>query len=111
MEVSDLLRERRHELRMTQEQVAQEAGMNVTQYNGYERGRSAPSPVTLPRLAKALQTTPEALLRRSPVARPDRGDNEGRGDLLRRLRDQFRAQVAAELDLPPDDVTVRVEIL
>lgn len=82
--------------------------MNVTQYNGYERGRSMPSPVTLPRLAKALQTTPEALLHRSPV-RPVHG--EAKGDVLRRLRGQFRAQVATELDLVPDDVIIRIEIL
>jgi transcriptional regulator with XRE-family HTH domain len=81
--------------------------MNVTQYNGYERGRSVPSPVTLPRLAKALQTTPEALLQR-PVPS---GSSEAGGDVLRRLRNQFRAQVAAELTLAPDDITVRIEIL
>lgn len=108
MEVNALLRERRHELGKTQEQVAREAGMNVTQYNGYERGRSAPSRVTLPRLAKALQTTPEALLPRSSVKRPD---CEARGDVVRRLRNQFRAEVAAELDLAPDSVTVRIELL
>ena len=82
--------------------------MNVTQYNAYERGRSAPSPVTLPRLANALQTTPEILLHQS-AARPEH--DEARVDVLRRLRNQFRAEVAAELDLTPDDISVRVEIL
>jgi transcriptional regulator with XRE-family HTH domain len=108
MQVGDMLRERRLELGKTQEQVARDAGMNVTQYNGYERGRSMPSSVTLPRLAKALQTTSEALLRLGP-GRSDH--SESRRDVIRRLRDQFRAQVAAELDLSPDDVNIRVEIL
>jgi transcriptional regulator with XRE-family HTH domain len=111
MKVSDRLRERRHELGRTQEQVAQDADMNVTQYNAYERGRSLPSSVTLPRLAKALETTPQTLLGRDPATRPDRRDDEPRGEVIRRLRDQFRAQIAAELDLAPSDVSVRVQIL
>jgi transcriptional regulator with XRE-family HTH domain len=110
MEVSDRLRERRHELGFTQEEVAAAAGMNVTQYNGYERGRSAPSPVTLPRLAKALQTTQEALLGQAAVATTRRA-SEPRREALKRLKASFESQVAAELELAPTDIVVRIEIL
>lgn len=108
MEISAVLRDRRHEIGKTQEQVAREAGMNVTQYNGYERGRSVPSMVTIPRLAVALQTTTEALQGRGAV-RPRIGENKG--DVLRSLREQFRAQIAVQLDLNPSDITIQVTIL
>lgn len=107
--IHDRLRERRDELGMTQEAVAAAAGMNVTQYNGYERGRSAPSDVTLPRLAKALQTTQETLmgLATTPSARRA---SEPKRETLRRLKAAFEAQVAAELELAPADVAIRIEL-
>ncbi|RWL99601.1 MAG: XRE family transcriptional regulator [Mesorhizobium sp.] len=108
MEITDRLRERRLELGRTQEQVASDANMNVTQYNAYERGRSAPSSVTLPRIARALQTTVEALQERVPAVRSN--STLGRGDMIRTLQNQFRAQVAAELNLAVEDVTIRIEI-
>lgn len=111
MGISDRLRERRQELGKTQEQVAHQASMNVTQYNAYEKGRSAPSGVTLPRLAHALQTTEAALMGHGQPAKPGRPISEHRGDVIRRLREEFRAQVAAELDLAPSDIVVRLEII
>ena len=110
MDVRDRLRERRHELGLTQEEAAAAAGMNVTQYNGYERGRSAPSAVTLPRLAKALRTTQEALLGQATMAITRRG-SEPKREALKRLKASFEAQVAAELELAPADIVVRIEIL
>ncbi|HEY8616297.1 helix-turn-helix domain-containing protein [Phenylobacterium sp.] len=108
--ISDRLRQRRDELGMTQEAVAAAAGMNVTQYNGYERGRSAPSDVTLPRLAKALQTTQEALMGLAAIPTTRRA-SESKREALKRLKVAFEAQVAAELELAPADITVRIEIL
>ena len=109
MEISERLRVRRRELGKTQEEVARDAEMNVTQYNGYERGRSIPSSVTLPRLAKALSTTPEALSGGHSAERP--GHDAAKGPVLRRLRSQFHAQIAAELDLAPEDISIRIEFL
>lgn len=111
MEFKERLRARRSELGLTQEVVAKAAGMNVTQYNGYERGRSAASPVTLPRLAKALQTTPEALLGQVVSTSSARRGAEPRREMLQRLKATFQEQVAAELELAPTDVCIRIEIL
>ena len=109
MAVSNQLRERRLERNMTQEQVAKAAAMNLTQYNGYERGRSVPSPATLARIATALEATPEELLGRGSA--PARGEtHQTVGVQLQSLRNQFRSQIAAELGLPTDAVSVRIEI-
>lgn len=84
--------------------------MNMTQYNGYERGRSVPSPATLARIATALQTTPEALLGRGSAEAAHGETHETIGAHLRRLRNQFLSQIAAELGLPSDEISVRIEI-
>ncbi len=110
MEVSHRLRERRHELGLSQAKVAAAAEMNVTQYNGYERGRSAPSSITLPRIAKALQTTQEALLGQASMM-TTRRTSEPLREALKRVKAAFVAQVAAELALAPADIVVRIEIL
>ncbi len=110
MAVSDQLRERRLERKMTQQQVAKAASMNMTQYNGYERGRSVPSPSTLARIATALQTTPEELLGRVSAVSANGEIHETVGAHLQHLRNQFRSQIAAELGLPTDEISVRIEI-
>lgn len=111
MGFKECLRARRSELGLTQEAVAKAAGMNVTQYNGYERGRSAASPATLPRLAKALQTTPGTLLGQMVSTASARRGAEARREMLQRLKASFQEQVAAELELAPADICIRIEIL
>jgi transcriptional regulator with XRE-family HTH domain len=94
----------------TQEQVASDARMNVTQYNGYERGRSRPAPDTLKRLAEALQTTPEDLLvdYRSAPPSPAGFDTAA---AIARARSQLRDQVAAELGIVPEGISIRIELV
>ncbi len=103
MDISLRLREAREALGKTQEQVAHDAGMHVTQYNGYERGRSRPAVATLERIASALSTTSAALV--SPEsAQP----NFEAG--FRAMREQFQAQIAGLLGVSPREVTVRIEL-
>jgi transcriptional regulator with XRE-family HTH domain len=109
MAVNDEMLKRRRELGMTQEKVSQGAGMNITQYNGYERGRSSPTPPTLERIAKALSTTTEVLLNPGLIRSPQ--GSVSRTDLLSRLRSAFGNQVAEVLDLAPEDINIRIEIL
>jgi len=111
MEIASRLREARVALGKTQEQVAQESGMNVTQYNGYERSRSRPAPATLERIAAALQTTSAALRGELDPAPADRAAARSPGEAVRSLRDQFQAQLAAELGLSPQQITIRIEVL
>lgn len=110
MVVSDQLRKRRLARNMTQEQVAKAAAMNMTQYNGYERGRSVPLPATLARIATALQTTPGELLDHGSDVSARSATHETVGAHLQRMRNQFRSQIAAELGLPTDEISVRIEI-
>jgi transcriptional regulator with XRE-family HTH domain len=110
MKVGDRLREARLALGKTQEQVALESKMNVTQYNGYERGRSRPAPATLKRIAEALQVTPEALLG-LPASADASVPLGSRDEGLRALRSEFQGQVAAILGLAPAAIAVRIEVL
>lgn len=111
MRVRDRLRERRAELGFTQEQIAANAGMNVTQYNAYERGRSAPSQVTLPRLAVALKTTEADLLGEDGAAASRGVTNGSRRNILKHLKTEFQARIAAELGLDASEVSIRIELL
>jgi transcriptional regulator with XRE-family HTH domain len=111
MDIEDRLREARLALSKTQEQVAQEAGMKVTQYNGYERGRSRPAPATLDRIAAALQTTSAALRGEFEAARGGASAEANRSEVVRKMRAEFRARLAAELGLSQDEITVRIELL
>ncbi|MCW4117030.1 helix-turn-helix domain-containing protein [Aurantimonas sp. MSK8Z-1] len=98
------LRERRQKLGKTQDQVARDAGMHVTQYNGYERGRSTPASATLVRIAVALETSVQALIDTDE-------DPPASEDVLLRIRQDFCARVAAELGLPPENGAVRIELV
>lgn len=110
MDVADRLRDARLGLGKTQEQVAFESNMNVTQYNAYERGRSRPAPATLARIAEALQSTSQALAGQPPAvdAAPTTAHGE---DALRRLKAEFQAQAAAILGVSPTAIAIRIEVL
>lgn len=110
MKIGDRLREARLALGKTQEQVAAESKMNVTQYNGYERGRSRPAPATLERIADALQTTPQVLLG-LPATADGAAPLGGRDEGLRTLRADFQSQVAAILGLAPAAIVIRIEVV
>jgi transcriptional regulator with XRE-family HTH domain len=112
MDVSDRIRNARMLKGVTQEQVAAQAGMHVTQYNAYERARSRPAPATLQRVAAALGTTPAALLgatQRTDSITEDTGGK--RPDLISSLRARFREDLAAQLGLDPGVIGIRIEIL
>jgi transcriptional regulator with XRE-family HTH domain len=51
----DLLSEARRKLGLTQAQVAKKAGINTNGYAKIERGESGSKPVTLKKIAKALE--------------------------------------------------------
>lgn len=53
--LANLLSEARHKLGLTQAQVAKKAGMNANAYAKIERGESGSRPVTLKKIAKALE--------------------------------------------------------
>lgn len=50
---------------LTQEQLAFEAGIDLTYVGGIERGRRNPSLLVMVRIAEALKVEPTALLKRS----------------------------------------------
>lgn len=60
--LSENLSRRRRDLALTQEQVALAADMNVSYYHRVERGKIDPGTRMLTRVARALRTTPAALL-------------------------------------------------
>lgn len=55
------LAERRKELKLMQEQVAQELNMSLVYYQGLEYGLNEPSVYVALRIARALDTTVEEL--------------------------------------------------
>jgi len=63
------LKGRRHELGLSQEEVAQRAGVDQTYISDLEMGKKRPLIDSLANLATALDTTPSALLS-SPFADP-----------------------------------------
>lgn len=111
MKVGDRLRLARQARGLTQEALAREAGMNVTQYNAYERGRSSPSPGTLARLASALGTTAADL---QPPALADQaiGERGSRTEITwAELRCDFQNRAAAFFGVSADEISVRVEVI
>jgi transcriptional regulator with XRE-family HTH domain len=105
MELGDQLRQARIATGKTQEEVAKDAGMHVTQYNGYERGRSRPAPETLKRIAHALDISIGSL--GSP---PAMGSGTPSTSSFDGLRDAFRREVASVLGVPYERISVRVEL-
>ena len=61
-DLSKRIAQRRSELRLSQAQVAERAGMSLRYLEYLERYPGRPTPTALRRLAAALQTTPAALL-------------------------------------------------
>lgn len=55
------LKERREALNLTQKEVADRVGIAIESYQRYEYGTIIPSIITGIRIAKALETTAEAL--------------------------------------------------
>lgn len=58
------VRRARHEVGLTQEQVALQADIDLTYMGGIERGRRNPTVAVLARIADALGVEPADLLRR-----------------------------------------------
>lgn len=60
--LGDAISQLRAERGMSQEQLSDAAGIHITHVGGMETGTRNPSYATLVRLARALKTTPGALL-------------------------------------------------
>ncbi len=60
--LGEAIQARREELGLSQEALADAAGIHITHVGGMERGVRNPSYATLVRLTRALKTTPGALL-------------------------------------------------
>jgi len=100
-DIKDTLRAARLAVGKTQEAVAIEAGMHVTQYNGYERGRSRPAFPTLERLAVALKTTVAALS--SDIGQISADDSN-----VQEMVDALRKAVASALGVPATRITLSI---
>jgi transcriptional regulator with XRE-family HTH domain len=109
MGVGERIRAARVERGLTQERVAALAGMHVSQYNGYERGRSRPAAETLARIASALSVESAELVGGAPESRFTNGDLDGEPS-IRELKERLASRVATLLELSADDVVVKVEL-
>lgn len=90
---------RREELRMTQEELARQAGLSVASVSKLERGESSnPRSMTLRKYAAALKTTPEYLLHgeRPPAPSPPAGDDAP----------EIEVALRATGDIPEEDIPV-----
>lgn len=97
----------------TQRQVANEAKppMDVTQYNGYENGRSRPNRDTLERLSVPLNRSVEYFIGQDELTSEASESADAHcEETVSTLRDALRLKVAAQLGLPPEDIVVRIEI-
>lgn len=56
------VRERREQVGLTQEKLAEEADIDLTYVGGIERGKRNPSFFVILRIARSLGTTPAALI-------------------------------------------------
>lgn len=108
MSLNDNLKAARLAAGKTQEQVANEAGMHITQYNGYERGRSRPAPTTLAKLADALATTVDKLeAEKGPV---DEALPLSRTSSFAQMKADLAAFVAETLGVSAQQVVIKVEV-
>ena len=74
--LGSVVRRRREELRMSQENLAYKSGFDRTYISGIERGRRNPSLKTLERLADALDLDLETLSARIIEAQRNNRDGE-----------------------------------
>ena len=91
---ADNLKRRAHELGISNAEVARRAGLSERRYGNYVSGRREPDLATLVRVAKVLETTPDALLGFGASGRADPlrdnkirdlGDGKGRQRGRRRV--------------------------
>lgn len=66
MHISEVIRDRRRGLGLTQEQVAQRLGVSAPAVNKWERGMSCPDITLIPALARLLETDANTLLSFEP---------------------------------------------
>ena len=66
MHISEIIRSRRRELGMTQEQVAQRLGVSAPAVNKWERGICYPDITLIPSLARLFETDANTLLSFEP---------------------------------------------
>jgi|SRR5581483_3878813 len=97
------LRQRAKELGISHAEVARRSGLGERRYGHYVSGRREPNLATLVRIARALQTTPNALLG------VDARKSEASRKALLRDRLNFAASTLRESDL--EAVIVQVEAL
>jgi transcriptional regulator with XRE-family HTH domain len=101
--IGDNIKRLRGERGLTQEQLAQRCeGRSVNQINGYERGRSRPSPRLIAIIAKALGVSAEDL------TRPPSNDTRA---AIRDAMAALKAMVAQETGASLSAIRVSVEIV
>ncbi len=101
--VGDNIRRLRLERGLTQEKLGQRCGgRSVNQINGYERGRSRPSPRLLAILAKALDVSVDELT--SPL-------HGGAEATARELIMELKARLARDIGVLPGSVRLSIEIV
>jgi transcriptional regulator with XRE-family HTH domain len=75
--LGDAIRIRREKLGLSQEALADAAGVHVTHLGGVERGVRNPNYTTIVRIADALGVSPGALITAADKLRADRGSRRG----------------------------------
>lgn len=103
-QIGDNIKKFREAKGLTQEKLGAAAGgRSVNQMNGYERGRSRPSPPILKIIAEALGVS-VADLTEEPV------DQHMTSDGVAETINQLRIKVAASLGVPVSSATVSIHI-
>ncbi|MCU1558985.1 MAG: family transcriptional regulator [Microbacteriaceae bacterium] len=85
--LGDRIRDRRTKLALSQEEIANLAGMNVSNYGKIERGLGNPNFHTLVRIASVLGVDPGTLIEKIGAgALPDRAETFSAADFIRERR-------------------------
>jgi transcriptional regulator with XRE-family HTH domain len=92
--LGEQMKRRARALGLSDAEVSRRAGLSVTRYNHYVRGRNNPDLETLIRIARVLDTTPHALMGLDADGRPAEDVMHPAGHPRRGLSD--RLTVAAE---------------
>jgi transcriptional regulator with XRE-family HTH domain len=93
--IAKKLRERAQQLGISNAEAARRIGLEERRYAHYVSGRREPDLATLVGIAKALQTTPNALLGVTPDGQPE----TRRSTLLDRLMGATQAMADKELEI------------